>query len=85
MKKTFFFVALLVATLTACDYSVKSNGNIDDAYAHEAPVEEATTHASPHTTPAHHEEEHEAAHTDSTATADSIHVDTTAHTEEAHH
>lgn len=85
MKKTFFYVALLVATLTACDYSVNSNGNIDEAYAHEAPIEVASTHTSPHTTPAHHETVTEPAHTNSTAIADSTHADTTAHKVEAHH
>lgn len=87
MKQTFLYVALLVASLSACDYSVNSNGNIDEAYAHEAPVEVASTHASAHTAPAHHEIVAEPAHADSTATADSTHADTTAHTvpTEAHH
>ena len=34
MKKIFYIVALLAISF-GCDYSVKSNGNIDDAFAEE--------------------------------------------------
>jgi outer membrane lipopolysaccharide assembly protein LptE/RlpB len=49
MKKL-FFISLLALAFTACDYSTKSNGNIDEAFSHDAPVEpKEMPHADLHT------------------------------------
>ncbi len=89
MKKVLFFAGI-AGLLAACDYSVKSNGNIDEAYAHESTHqimhEPSTEHesAAPHTV---HKVEHTVKHmlSDSTIVKDSVHTDSTKHLEEAHH
>ena len=84
MKKILFF-ALAAGMISACDYSVKSNGNIDEAYAHEDKKEdvESDIHAAAH----HDEPVAGPVHTDTTS-LDSVATDTTKHVEhveEAHH
>jgi hypothetical protein len=80
MRKILFF-ATVAGIISACDYSVKSNGNIDEAYAHEPKVEVESMHEA-----AHHAEPVAAPiHTDTTIIVDSAATDTTKHVEEAHH
>jgi len=91
MKKVFFFLGI-AGLFTACDYSVKSNGNIDEAYdhgsTHQIMHEAATEHES--STP--HEETHAPAEhkvepvvSDSTTVQDSIQTDPKNQLEEVHH
>lgn len=90
MKKVFFFVGI-AGLLTACDYSVKSNGNIDEAYDHGSTHQIMHDDAKEHVSSTHHEDgrapvEHKVEHTVSDSTVqDSIQTDPKNQIEEAHH
>lgn len=85
MKKIIFSVAMF-AGLTACDYSVNSNGNIDEAFSREPIVHSDETHrADPHYSPAKEEAMKAPVVSDTTATGDTSHPAATTITEEVHH
>lgn len=85
MKKVLFSVVMF-ASLSACDYSVNSNGNIDEAFSHEPITHSEQTHLpDPHHSPAAEEAMKAPVVSDTTATGDTTHPATTTITEEANH